>query len=507
MLFFLLACSGFNVPPEPVAMAVKEVVEEPSRTVIVSIQTNPTDATVTVTNEMGDSATWKQGENEVKKGNWTIQVQKKGWEPFEHNVTIDITKELTVELKSKIHKLKIETHPKEAQLQVWKNEKVIFEGQSPVEFKAQTGDLTIKSSWGKNKYKEHQFLLNEDSNQFICHDYPHQMLHCQRTIRVGPAPKAVAFSPDGTQIWTALLSRPPSVEAYDVKTGEQIASIDLLEDGATELEFSADGSVIWASQMQSHSVFEIDTKTFDVLRQMSSKSTWTKVIEKSIDGKHIYVSNWVGDSVSEIELATGKVTRKFKTHDTPRGLWASGDGKYLYVGSFDKGTVQQFDLQDGSAKTVFSGAGSARHLVADETRNRMYISDLKRNNIWVLNLVTLEKKKLLQVDRNPNTIALSPDGRILFVSCRGRSHPDGYIKRSPEYGTVFVIDAVEGTVLDVVVGGTQPTGLSLSPDGRTLAFSDFQDRRVQLYSVPSTVELIQRGYIEDIERYKEYKKK
>jgi sugar lactone lactonase YvrE len=35
------------------------------------------------------------------------------------------------------------------------------------------------------------------------------------------------------------------------------------------------------------------------------------------------------------------------------------------------------------------------------------------------------------------------------------------------------------------VGGNQTTGLDVSPDGRTLAFSDFLDNRVTLYAIPS----------------------
>jgi hypothetical protein len=34
------------------------------------------------------------------------------------------------------------------------------------------------------------------------------------------------------------------------------------------------------------------------------------------------------------------------------------------------------------------------------------------------------------------------------------------------------------------VGGNQPTGLDVSPDGKTLAYSDFLDDRMTLYSIP-----------------------
>jgi sugar lactone lactonase YvrE len=49
---------------------------------------------------------------------------------------------------------------------------------------------------------------------------------------------------------------------------------------------------------------------------------------------------------------------------------------------------------------------------------------------------------------------------------------------------VLAIDTVSGKVLDALVGGNQTTGLDVSPDGRTLAFSDFLDDRVHLYTIP-----------------------
>jgi sugar lactone lactonase YvrE len=49
---------------------------------------------------------------------------------------------------------------------------------------------------------------------------------------------------------------------------------------------------------------------------------------------------------------------------------------------------------------------------------------------------------------------------------------------------VLAIDAASGRVLDAIVGGNQTTGLDVSPDGRTLAFSDFLDNKVHLYTIP-----------------------
>ena len=93
----------------------------------------------------------------------------------------------------------------------------------------------------------------------------------------------------------------------------------------------------------------------------------------------------------------------------------------------------------------------------------------------------------------PNTIDLSPDGRVLYVSNRGRNNPETYTRPGPEWGTVVVIDTTTGDYLDALSGGNQTTGLDVSPDGTMLAYSDFLDNRVTVYRIPPYDELTAGG--------------
>jgi sugar lactone lactonase YvrE len=103
--------------------------------------------------------------------------------------------------------------------------------------------------------------------------------------------------------------------------------------------------------------------------------------------------------------------------------------------------------------------------------------------VWVVDLTSERVRRLADTDKLPNTIDLSPDGKVLYVSNRGRNGAC-YCAPGPEWGSVLAIDAASGRILDAMVGGNQTTGLEVSPDGRTLAFSDFLDNRVHLYQIP-----------------------
>mgnify|MGYP001237853684 CR=1 FL=1 len=88
-----------------------------------------------------------------------------------------------------------------------------------------------------------------------------------------------------------------------------------------------------------------------------------------------------------------------------------------------------------------------------------------------------------QLAINPNTIDLTPDGRWLFVSTRGPNNPESYLLRSLKPGRLEVFDLATKARVISMEGGTQPTGLDVSPDGALVAFTNFQDDAVELYRI------------------------
>lgn len=341
------ACIKRTIQNEPQVEQVEQVVieiEEQILTQDVLVEVYPEDAVIHAVNSNGVEVQLSSGINELLLGQWGGTISKKGWidEPFQVNVTPD-TNKLTYQLTPEIQQVTFSADPKSRSRLLDENEDVVHTWTGEATFSLSSGKYTLKTSWSRFPDKEQTLLIDRDRNIYSCPEHAFNRLTCERIIYSRRAPKSVSFSPDGQQIWTALLVGPPAVRAFSVETGDLLKSIDLGEKGGVELLFSDDGQRLWVSQMHTSSVFEIDTSTFEILRQFSSKSTWTKVIATSHDEDFLYVSNWVGDDVSEIDLQTGTVSRKWKTNDTPRGLFYTGDNK-LFVASFEEGTVQSIDL-------------------------------------------------------------------------------------------------------------------------------------------------------------------
>jgi DNA-binding beta-propeller fold protein YncE len=236
--------------------------------------------------------------------------------------------------------------------------------------------------------------------------------------------------------------------------------------------------------METASVIEIDVRTHEILRRLRTESAWSKVMALSPDENTLYVANWSGDNVTEIGLRRGKVRGQIPAVDTPRGLYVTPDGKRLFVAGYGDGEIQRVDLETGRSKVLLRTGGAMRHLVADDALGVLYADDMATDEVYTVDLDTERVRKLTETDHMPNTIDLTPDGRVLYVSNRGANNPESYYLPGPEWGSVLAIDTATGDALDAIVGGDQTTGLDVSPDGRLLAFSDFLDNRVSVFAIP-----------------------
>jgi DNA-binding beta-propeller fold protein YncE len=321
----------------------------------------------------------------------------------------------------------------------------------------------------------------------------------------GSLPKQVAFSPDRTEIWVTPLGE-PGVEVYDADTLKRVAEIDTGRFGTVELTFNRDGTMVYASQMQTASVFEIVREKYRVRRRLFTHSAWSKVMALSSDERRLYVENWSGNNITEISLATGRVRRQLPSVDTPRGLYVTPDGKRLFVAGYANGELQRINLKTGASKVLLSTGGAMRHLVGDPDRGLLYANDMATDEVFVIDLGTEKVRKLANTDHMPNTMDLTPDGNVLYVSNRGENNPVSYGLPGPEWGTVLAIDTRTGRTLDAIVGGNQTTGLDVSPDGRFLTFSDFLDNRVSIYRIPPYHKLVRgnggrtKEHLEDLEK-------
>jgi DNA-binding beta-propeller fold protein YncE len=123
----------------------------------------------------------------------------------------------------------------------------------------------------------------------------------------------------------------------------------------------------------------------------------------------------------------------------------------LYAGG--KSTVHVYDIDAGHAllrSIELEGAGDIRGMVGSVPLGRLYLAGRGRNELLCFDLATESVLWRRPIGPQPGRMAITPDGRKVFVPCAGD-------------GNWWVVNALTGEVLDrLAVGLGQPDRPSLS---------------------------------------------
>lgn len=146
-------------------------------------------------------------------------------------------------------------------------------------------------------------------------------------------------------------------------------------------------------------------------------------------GERLYISNERGNNVVAVDPVQGKIVQTFTVGKRPRGLLLSPDGSKLYV---------------AISGSPIGGPG------VDESK--LPPPDRSADGIAVVDLVSGKVERVLQAGDDPETFAMSADGRTLFVS-------------NEDKGAVssVSVDGSHATLTEPV--GEEPEGAAITPDG------------------------------------------
>ncbi|MDR1222816.1 MAG: beta-propeller fold lactonase family protein [Tannerella sp.] len=139
----------------------------------------------------------------------------------------------------------------------------------------------------------------------------------------------------------------------------------------------------------------------------------------SSDGKTVYTALTTAHAIAVTGLATGQTAEQIETKQNPNGVLLSNDGTMLYVA-------------EGGAK----------------------------GTVEFIALPRKKSKRTVRVGHTPDGLAVTKDGRTLFVANRFSDN-------------ISVIDIESGRVTATVPAVREPRYMALSPDGATLAAGNF----------------------------------
>ena len=158
-------------------------------------------------------------------------------------------------------------------------------------------------------------------------------------------------------------------------------------------------------------------------KQATAQSCW-----------RLYASDEVSSDVTVIDEPSHKIAAVISPGKRPRGAVLSPDGGLLYV-----------------ALSGWPIAGPG----VDE--DKLPPPDKAADGVGVIDTATLKTVRVIRGVPNPEQIAISPDGKTLYLP-------------NEDAGTVQIV-GTDGTLHGSVPVGAQPEGVAVSPDGKLLYVS------------------------------------
>jgi YVTN family beta-propeller protein len=305
-------------------------------------------------------------------------------------------------------------------------------------------------------------------------------------VALGDRPMGIALSPDGNTILVSNdgASAIESLMVVDRATGDVVQTINYLAPEALWIgvAFSPDGRHAYASAGGNNKirVYDVDgqhlTETTPIVLPLplgangKPISLYPAGLSVSPDGKRLYVADNLGDRMSAIDLTTGKVIATIPVGHNPYTTLVSKDGKTVYVSNWGATTVSVVDVS-GATPTVKATVQVGTHptaMILNPVNNLLYVANADSDNISILDTTTnhvvgvidLKPLEFSPVGASPNGLAISSDGRVLFVA-NATDNDVAVVLLAP--------DAAGGFVSGLIPTGWIPSGVVLTPDNQHLA--------------------------------------
>ena len=233
----------------------------------------------------------------------------------------------------------------------------------------------------------------------------------------------LSFSPDGKTIVSVTWSG--EICILDRITGEPQKTFAVpITDSVFSITFSPDRNIV-AIGSRDGNIYLSDLNTGKLMRKLTGHSVDVQRVVFSPDGKTLVSSSYIDETVRIWDVSTGKSRRTLTEHTGDiEGLAFSPDGKTLVSSGSGDGTIRFWDVRTGNQKHAVTGHAD-------------YVY----------------------------SVAFNPDGKF-FAS--------GYAD-----GSIRFWDAETGLHLKTFKKGYEASGLVFSEDGKTLAYAEGLDIRLQ----------------------------
>ncbi len=259
------------------------------------------------------------------------------------------------------------------------------------------------------------------------------------------------------------------VTVFDTATLSVIATIPNVL-SPVGVETSADGSEAYVVSYLDFvgddgiRIYETAGNT-EIARVATGVGFNTLQVEPSADGALLYATNEQADSISVIDRASLQVVATVPVGDSPIGLDLTPSQTLLLVTNSGEASVSFVDTGTLQVVATVAVGVQPNQVIVHPGGLTAYVTNLGSDSISVLFLPTAEVVDTIAVGTTPVSLTVTPDGTRAYVANVGD-------------GTVSVIDLSSHTVIATLPVGNGPSAVQVRPDGEVVYVSNGGDDEV-----------------------------
>ncbi|MEK7282994.1 MAG: beta-propeller fold lactonase family protein, partial [Acidobacteriota bacterium] len=320
-------------------------------------------------------------------------------------------------------------------------------------------------------------------------------------------PLDIAVSPDGRSLYV---------------TAQDAGALLVIDAAARRLEraipvglrphsvvLSADGAVAYVSDSDADAVVVVDLLKRAVAATLPA-GFGPAGVALSPDGQTLFVANALGDDISVVDVARAAERARLAAGRSPYGAAASPDGSHVLVTNRLAAVARPTDPPTSEVTVVEARTGRivARQMLRNAhllegaafvppgdlalvamVRPKNLVPALQVERGWMMTngiaVIDLERRRTAQLPlddedaffADPSDVAVTPDGRLAFVSHGGVDAVSvvdvaqlrGLLDETPDAGLEALANRLAASrryVTKRIATGPNPRGLAASPDGR-----------------------------------------
>jgi DNA-binding beta-propeller fold protein YncE len=292
-------------------------------------------------------------------------------------------------------------------------------------------------------------------------------------IPVSAKPHHIAFSLDGSYFYVSCIDNQVNKILKFDRQNNQLLS-EAVTDIPALMAHHPTENILYVSRFMLNnlttSIFVLNTETMQPFDNGNNGEinlppglTIPHAIQVSKDGQYVYTCSFSEDQFVIInhENKTFEDAVLLGDDATPLQCAVSPDDKKVYISCIGMGEIAVINVSDPDNRfleTKISVGGQPWHCSFNSDGSFFYVGNLALNNVDIINTQDLSVSTVGSGDgtdglSQPHGIAVSPDGKYVFISCRntnGNYTPYYNFPDNDNVGTVVVINTENLSIEKVI---------------------------------------------------------